>query len=151
MSGAVDLPAVGRAVRAWFEDAGTVLVLRDRATGEVLPMTAKLAGDPSGLLPVFLVAGEAVWREAAGKGFGLRVRRDPAAMLGYRAESIGNGTFCTVMLSTMEAVVQAQDGQPDRLLVNELCGAVWQAVLERADGLASPAARLSGPGAGAHP
>jgi len=151
MSGAVDLPAVGRAVRAWFEDAGTALVLRDRATGEVLPMPAKLAGDPSALLPVFLVAGEAVWREAAGKGFGLRVRRDPAALLGYRAESIGNGTFCTVMLSTMEAVVQAQDGHPDLLWVNELCGAVWQAVLERADNLGSPAARRPGPGAGAHP
>ena len=151
MSGAVDLSAVGRAVRAWFEDAGIALVLRDRATGEVLPMTAKLAGDPSGLLPVFLVAGEAVWREAAGKGFGLQVRRDPAAMLGYRAEGIGNGTFCTVMLSTMEAVVQAQDRHPDRLLVNELCGAVWQAVLERADDLGPVAARRPGPGGGAHP
>lgn len=133
MSGAASLPAVGRAVRAWFEDAGTAIELRDRATGAVLPMTAKLAGDPSALLPVFLVAGEAVWREATGKGFGLRVRRDPAAMLGYRLEAIGDGTFCTVMLSTMEAVAQAQDGQPGPLLVNGLCGAVWQAVLERAD------------------
>ncbi len=144
MSGAVDLPAVGRAIQAWFEDAGTVLELRDRATGEVLPISAKLAGDPSALLPVFLVAGEAVWREAAGKGFGLRVRRDPAALLGYRAEAIGDGTFCTVMLSTMEAVVQAQDGQPGQLRINALCGAVWQAVLERADRPASPAAPVGG-------
>jgi len=158
VSGAVDLPAAGRAVRAWFEEAGTVLQLRDRATGEVLPMSAKLAGDPSGLLPVFLVAGEAVWREAAGKGFGLRIRRDPMALLGYRAEGIGNGTFCTVMLSTMEAVAQAQDGQPGWLLVNELCGAVWQAVLERADhpgvsvvAPAAPVATPPAPGHGAHP
>jgi len=158
VSGAVDLLAVGRAVRAWFEYAGTALELRDRATGEVPPMPATLAGDPSGLLPVFLVAGEAVWREATGHGFGLRVRRDPAALLGYRAEGIGDGTFCTVVLSTMEAVAQAQDGQPGPLLVNGLCGAVWQAVLERAGhpGLpagapAAPAARPPAPGDGARP
>lgn len=151
MSGAVDLPAVGRAVERWFIDAGTELQLRDRATGAVLPMPAKLAGDPCALLPVFLVAGEAVWREATGHGFGLRVRRDPAALLGYRVEGIGNGTFCTVMLSTMEAVVQAQDGQPGQLRVNDLCGAVWQAVLERADGAGPLATGSPVPRHGAHP
>lgn len=160
MSGAVNLPAVARTVRAWFEDAGTSLLLHDRATGDMLPMTAKLAGDPSGLLPVFLVAGEAVWREAAGKGFGLRIRRDPAAMLGYRVDGIGGGTFATVLLSTMEAVAQAQDeqgqdGQPGRLLVNGLFGAVWQAVLDRSEAIGPAAAALAAgsptPGSGAHP
>ena len=163
MSGAVDLPAVGRAVRAWFEDAGTSLLLHDRATGDMLPMTAKHAGDPAGLLPVFLVAGEAVWREATGKGFGLRIQRDPAAMLGYRVDGIGGGTFATVLLSTMEAVAQAQDeqaqdeqdGQPDRLLVNGLFGAVWQAVLDRSEASGPSAVALAaGPPAlhgGAHP
>ena len=80
------------------------------------------------------------------------------ALLGYRVAGIGDGTFCTVMLSTMEAVAQAQNGQPGRLLVNELCGAVWQAVLERADhpgrSAVAPAAPI-GPsptsGNGAHP
>ena len=160
MSGAVDLPALGRAVRAWFEDAGTSLLLHDRATGDVLPMTAKHAGDPSGLLPVFLVAGEAVWREATGKGFGLRIRRDPAAMLGYRVDGIGGGTFATVLLSTMEAVAQAQDEQgqheqPDRLLVNGLFGAVWQAVLDRSEAVGATAAGMPAgspaPTSGAHP
>lgn len=160
MTGAVDLPAVGRAVRAWFEDAGTSLLLHDRATGETLPMTAKLAGDPSGLLPVFLAAGEAVWREATGKGFGLRIRRDPAALLGYRVDGIGGGTFAAVLLSTMEAVVQAQEGQApgertDRLLVNGLFDAVWQAVLDRSEAAGPPAAALPGsppmPGSGARP
>lgn len=160
MSGAVDLPAVGRAVRAWFEDAGTSLLLHDRATGETLAMTAKLAGDPSGLLPVFLAAGEAVWREATGKGFGLRIRRDPAAMLGYRVDGIGGGTFAAVLLSTMEAVVQAQEGQAQgeqtgRLLVNGLFGAVWQAVLDRSEAAGAPAAALPGrsptPGSEARP
>lgn len=155
MTGTVDLAAVGRAVRTWFEDAGTALLLHDRATGETLPVTAKLAGDPSGLLPVFLVAGDAVWREATGKAFLLGIRRDPAALLGYRVDGIGNGTFCTVMLSMMEAVAQAQDGQPDRLLLNDLLGAVWQAVLDRTEPArpidAAPAARLRVSGSGAHP
>jgi len=161
MSGAVSLPAVSRALRAWFEDTGTSLLLHDRATGEALPIAAKHACDPSGLLPVFLVAGEAVWREAAGKGFGLRVRHDPAAMLGYRVDGIGGGTFATVLLSTMEAVVQAQDGQTQedqksgQLLVNGLLGAVWQAVLDRSEapGPWAPArpGRSPSPGNGAHP
>lgn len=160
MSGAVDLPAVGRAVRAWFEDAGTSLLLHDRATGDMLPLATKLAGDPSGLLPVFLAAGEAVWREATGKGFGLRIRRDPAALLGYRVDGIGGGTFATVLLSTVEAVAQAQDGQApgeqtDRLLVNGLFSAVWQAVLDRSEAASLSAAARPGippmPGSGAHP
>lgn len=165
MSGAVSLLAVGRAMRAWFEDTGTSLLLHDRATGDTLPVAAKHACDPSGLLPVFLAAGEAVWREATGKGFGLRIRRDPAAMLGYRVDGIGGGTFATVLLSTMEAVVQAQDGQAQeqqvqedqtsQLLVNGLLGAVWQAVLDRSEAAGPWAPALPGrspaPGSGAHP
>ena len=107
---------------------------------------AETAGAADGLLPVFLVAGEAVWREATGKGFALRVRPDPAALLGYRAEGIGAGTFCTVALGAMEAIAQAQADEPDRLLVNGLIGSVWQAVLDRAGPPAgTPAAVAAAP------
>ena len=60
----------------------------------------------------------------------------------------------------MEAVAQAQDEQgqreqPDRLLVNGLFGAVWQAVLDRSEAASFPAAALPGipptSGSGAHP
>lgn len=144
--GAVDPAAVGRALHAHLAAAGMSLLLHDRATGETLALPVELAGDPAGLLPVFLVAGEAVWREATGKGFALRVRPDPTALLGYRAEGIGAGTFCTVALSAMEAIAQAQAGEPDRLLVNGLIGSVWQAVLDRAGPpAATPAAVAAAP------
>ena len=97
---------------------------------ELAPLLPELAGDPAALLPVLLVAADAVWREATGKGFSLDIRRDASALLGYRACGIGAGTFATVMLSTMEAIEQAR--QPDQLLVNDLIGSVWKAVLDRA-------------------
>ena len=126
-----DILVVGRALQAILAEAGTPLLLHDRATGETLPLLPELAGDPAALLPVLLVAGDAIWREATGKGFLLDIRRDASALLGYRACGIGAGTFATVMLSTMEAIAQAR--QPDRLLVNDLIGSVWKAVLDRAD------------------
>ena len=131
MSGSVRLAAVGTALEAWLAEAGAPLVVRDRATGELVPAGYDMAGDPAALLPVFLVAGEAVWREATGKGFALLVRRDAAALLGYRLDAVGAGTFCSVMLSTMEAATQV--ATPDRLLVNDLYGAVWKPTLDRAD------------------
>ena len=60
---------------------------------------------PACCLP-FVVAGEAVWREATGKGFSLDIVRDPHALLGYRLRGIGAGHFATVMLATMEATAQ---------------------------------------------
>ena len=138
MSGA-DILVVGHALQAVLMDAGTPLLLHDRVTRETLPLLPELAGDPAALLPVLLVAGDAVWREATGKSFLLDIRRDASALLGYRACGIGAGTFATVMLSTMEAIEQAR--QPDQLLVNDLIGSVWKAVLDRAEaGAALPAA-----------
>ena len=148
MSGA-DILVVGRTLQAVLVDAGTPLLLHDRATGETLPLLPELAGDPAALLPVLLVAGDAVWREATGKGFSLDIRRDASALLGYRACGIGAGTFATVMLSTMEAIEQAR--QPDQLLVNDLIGSVWKAVLDRAEADAALPAASSPSQAGAHP
>ncbi len=155
MSGAVNLAAVGRALEAVLADAGVSLLLRDKATGEVLAPLVEVAGHPHGLLPVFLVAGEAVWREATGKGFGLGIRADPAALLGYRIEAVGAGTFAEVMLATMEAVEQAgrAPGQPGHLLANDLYGVVWQAARDRADQVAPASGRPALPhsGTGGHP
>lgn len=120
--------AVGRALGAYLADAGIVLRLHDRATGETFDVPAEVAGDPAGLLPVFLVAGEAVWREATGHGFALRIRRDPDALLGYRAEGIGAGTFCAVALSAMEAAFQAAGDRGDVLAVNALIESSWRPV-----------------------
>jgi len=88
------------------------------------------------------VAGEAVWREATGNGFALDIIRDPTALLGYRLNGIGAGTFTTVMLATMEAA--AQVASPEAFLVNDLT-AVWSAASERVESMAVPARKSAGP------
>ena len=69
-------------------------------------------------VPVFLAAGDAVWREATGAGIGLRIEQDERALLGYRAVKVNSVPFSTVMLATIEAVEQA--ARPGALLVNDL-------------------------------
>ncbi|WP_145144333.1 hypothetical protein [Roseomonas gilardii] len=128
MTGPVDIGAVSRTMEQLIRRSGKPVVLQDGATGQALALSPEAGGSPSGLLPVFLAAGEAVWREATGKGFALDVAPDPQALLGYRVRGIGNGPFSAVMLSVMEAT--AQVARPDMLLVNDL-DAVWQAANQR--------------------
>ncbi len=54
--------------------------------------------------------------------------RDRSALLGYRLQGIGDGTFTTVMLATMEAT--AQVAGPDAIVVNDL-NALWAAATDR--------------------
>lgn len=147
MTGPVDLAVVSRTMENLIRQEGKPLVLQDRATGQALTLSPETGGSPDGLLPVFLAAGEAVWREATGKGFALDVTQDPKALLGYRVRGIGNGPFSAVMLSVMEAT--AQVARPDMLLVNDL-DAVWQAASQRFRHAAAAAAG-SRPSAGAAP
>ncbi len=136
MSPPVSLAAVGRVLASYLGDAGITLQLRDKATGKMLNLENEVAGFADGLLPVFLVAGEAVWQEATGKSLSLHICRDPLALLGYRVERIDARPFSAVMLAVIEAVEQAglRDG---RLLVNDLHDAVWQAALDRTDRVAA--------------
>jgi hypothetical protein len=128
MTGPVDLGAVSRTMETLLRQDGKPVVLQDGATGQHLTLSPEAGGRPDGLLPVFLVAGEAVWREATGRGFALDLAEDTQALLGYRVRGIGSGPFSAVMLSVMEAA--AQIARPDMLLVNDL-DAVWQAARER--------------------
>lgn len=143
MTQSVDLDMVGRTMEQLLRQGGKPIVLRDATTGQHLEMSPEAGGRPDGLLPVFLAAGEAVWKEATGKGFGLDLAQDPAALLGYRVKRIENGQFSAVMLSVMEATAQVV--RHDMLLVNDL-DAVWQSARER-----SRITLQSRPGAGASP
>ncbi len=100
---------------------------------------------PPGLLPALVVAGEAVWREATGKGFALDIVHDPEALLGYRLRGINDGSFTTVMLATMEAV--AQVARPGAIVVNDL-NALWVAATGRIEHSVGP---QPSSGAGASP
>ena len=141
----VDLDAVSRVMESLLARDGRRIVYRDRAAGEELAVSVPSAASPAGLLPAFLVAGEAVWREAVGNGFALDIVRDRDALLGYRLRGIGAGHFATVMLATMEAA--AQIAGPSAIAVNNL-GALWSAATERIEREARPSSRAA---AGATP
>lgn len=125
---AVSVEWVSRTLEALLAREGRSVVYRDGATGQDLVVSPPSAASPSGLLPAFVVAGEAVWREATGNGFSLDLARDPQALLGYRLRAIGAGHFATVMLATMEAT--AQVAGPSAIVINDL-NALWSAATGR--------------------
>jgi hypothetical protein len=132
------LAAVGRAIRALLAQGGKQVLLCDPVSNTALACPLDSVAAPEGLLPVFLAAADAVWREASGKGFALDITRDPEALLGYRVNCIGDGSFSTIMLSVMEAT--AQVAHPEALVVNDL-GILWKAATERIDREAKAATR----------
>lgn len=141
----VSVEAVSRTMEALLIRENRPVFYEDRATGAALPVSPASAAAAHGLLPALVVAGEAVWREATGSGFGLDIARDPSAMLGYRLRAIRHGTFTAVMLSTMEAAAQAV--RPGMLVVNDL-NALWAAAEARLEQRSTPAPR---PNKGASP
>jgi hypothetical protein len=116
MSG-VSVDAVSHTMRVVLERSGRPIVYDDPANGARLTLDALTGGAPEGFLPAFVVAGEAVWREATGKGFALDIMRDQSALLGYRLRGIGAGTFATVMLASMEAMHQVM--RPEAIVVSD--------------------------------
>ena len=142
---AVSVESVSRTLEVLVAREGRSIVYCDRATGHDLIVSPPSAASPSGLLPAFVVAGEAVWREATGNGFSLDIMRDPQALLGYRLRGIGAGHFATVMLAMMEAV--AQVAGPSAIVVNDL-NALWSATTDRIERHTRPFSRA---GAGVAP
>ena len=142
---AVSVESVSRTLEVLLARERRSIVYRDRATGQDLVVSPPSATSPSGLLPAFVVAGEAVWREATGNGFSLDLVPDPQALLGYRLRGIGAGHFATVMLATMEAA--AQVAGPSAIVVNEL-SALWSAATDRIERQPRPSPRA---GAGTAP
>ena len=142
---AVSVESVSRTLEALLTRGKRSVVYRDGATGQDLVVSPLSAASPSGLLPAFVVAGEAVWREATGNGFSLDIVPDPQALLGYRLRRIGAGHFATVMLATMEAT--AQVAGPSAIVVNDL-NALWSAATDRIERHTRPFSRA---GAGVAP
>jgi hypothetical protein len=67
---------------------------------------------------VFLVAGEAIWRDATGRGFELKLKRDLGALMSWRIEAIRAEGFSAVLLSVMEAIAMVT--RPDGVMVLDL-------------------------------
>ena len=138
MSG-VSVESVSRTMEVLLVQGGRSVVYRDKANGQDLVISPLSAASASGLLPAFVVAGEAVWRQATGNGFSLDIVRDPQALLGYRLRGIGAGHFATVMLAMMEAT--AQVAGPSAIVVNDL-QAIWSAATDRIERQPRPFARI---------
>jgi hypothetical protein len=125
---AVNVDQVGRTMRVLLDRTGRSIVYDDPATGSRLALNPSAASAANGFLPAFLVAGEAIWREVTGKGFALDIARDDRALLGYRVEGIGAGTYATVMLSAMEAIHQVST--PGAVVVSDF-NDLWRATVGR--------------------
>ena len=127
---AVSVDSVSRTVEALLVRDERAVTFHDKVAGKDRKVSPATAAAPNGLLPIFVVAGESVWREATGRGFDLDIVRDPEALLGYRLRGIGSGSFTTVMLSAMAATEQI--ARPTVLPVDRL-HVVWSTALGRLD------------------
>jgi hypothetical protein len=125
----VDLAAVERTMQVIAERSHLPFTYHDPANGQLLSVSPDALASRMGYLPAIINAGEAIWREATGKGFELDIVRDPGTLLGFRLRGIGAGSFSMVMLSSLEALHQA--ARPGAVVVSEL-NAVWAAATEHA-------------------
>jgi hypothetical protein len=128
MSDEIDIAAVSRVLQRILEQSGRAILYDCRASKRTLAYAPASAASPSGLLPAFLSAGDAVWREATGKSLGVEIATDPGTVLGYTVCSIRSHSFAIVLLSVMEAIEQA--AHADSILVNDL-GKVWRLAEDR--------------------
>jgi hypothetical protein len=118
-----DLGLVSAMTARLLAAAGGPILYRETPRAEPWVISPEDAGQPDGLLPAFLVAAETLWRSAGGHGFGLTIRPDGEALLGYRVTGIGPTPASTVLLTLMETVrrVSSRDG----IVVEEL-GEIWR-------------------------
>ena len=103
---------VSRVLRALLVEADREILVEDGPQRELVSIPFDAAAAEDGLLPVFLVAGEAIWRDATGRGFELKLKRDLGALMSWRIEAIRAEGFSAVLLSVMEAIatVAGADG-----------------------------------------
>ena len=128
VSQSLDLQQIGLTLQALIEQSGREVTTLDQATGVIETISTELAADPSGMLPMFVLAAETVWRDATGKGFSIALQPDEHALLGHRLKMVSGASFSTVMLSMMEAIEQV--ASPRELPCFEMLER-WQETRER--------------------
>jgi hypothetical protein len=114
----LDVAYVSQVVRALLDETGRELFIEDTPRQDLVPIPFDVAAAEDGLLPVFLVAGEAIWRDVTGRGFDLKLERDLGALLSWRIEAIAAESFSCVLLSVMEAI--AQVARPNGVMALDL-------------------------------
>jgi hypothetical protein len=114
----LDVAFVSEVVRALLIEANREILVEDGPRQDLVPIPFDAAAAQDGLLPVFLVAGQAIWRDVSGRGFELKLTRDLGALLSWRIEEIRAETFSSVLLSVMEAI--AQVAHPEGVMALDL-------------------------------
>jgi len=125
MSDSFDIGQAGALLVILLVQSGPALWLRD-PSGHTAPVRPETAGAADGLLPVFAVAADAVWREATGNGFGLDLQPDPASLLGYRLDGARAASVSAMLLCMLEVMDRAAG--LSGLLVNDLVRVAWKAM-----------------------
>jgi hypothetical protein len=115
-----DVAYVSQVVRALLAEAGREVLIEDTSHQDLVPILFDVARAEDGLLPAFLVAGEAIRRNASGRGFDLKLDRDLGTLLSWRIEAIAADSFSCVLLSVMEAI--AHVARPDGVMALDLAG-----------------------------
>ena len=124
----IEIAVLSGVLQRVLEQSGRAILYDCRASKRTLAYAPDSAASPSGLLPAFLSAGDAVWREAAGKSLGVEIATDPDTVLGYTVCGIRSGSIAIVLLAVMEAIEQA--AHADSILVNDL-DEVWRLAEDR--------------------
>jgi hypothetical protein len=114
----LNLAHVSRVVRALLIEADRDILIEDGPRRDLVSIPFDAAAAEDGLLPVFLVAAEAIWRDVTGRGFELGLKRDLGALMSWRIEAIRAEAFSCVLLSIMEAL--AAVARPDGVMVLDL-------------------------------
>ena len=141
MSDSLDIARTGAFLVILLMQSGPALLLRD-LSGRTAPVRPETAGAPDGLLPVFAVAADAVWREATGNGFGLDLRPDPASLLGYRIDGARAASASAMLLCMLEVMHRAAG--PSGLLVNDLARVAREAMPDPAPVLSAAPSQARG-------
>ena len=114
----LDVGGAGRVPPAYLARGGG-RGARGDADGGVYLVSHGTVAAPGGVLPLLMVAADAVWQAATRRGLGVMLQPDGAALLGWRVTGAHPGTpFSAVVLSAIEAVNQVR--RQDGLLLNDL-------------------------------
>jgi hypothetical protein len=114
----LDPTHVSRVLRALLIEADREILVEDGPRRDLVSIPFDTAAAEDGLLPVFLVAGEAIWRDVSGRGFELTLKHDLGALMSWRVEAVRAEAFSSVLLSVMEAI--ATVARPDGVMVLDL-------------------------------
>jgi hypothetical protein len=100
----LDPAFVSRVVRALLIEANREILVEDGPRRDLVSIPFDAAAAEDGLLPMFLIAGEAIWRDMTGHGFELGLQRDLGALMSWRIDAIRAEGLTCVLLSIMEAL-----------------------------------------------